>query len=202
MYIIKYLIPSALLLSTFILISTKLKGERGDYYQQSHKEMVGRFDLDGDGFLDREEREKMRATPKPAGKQFKRGREKKRVRRDMPGHWIEKYDKDGDGGLSDNEAGMGYRAELKRLFMVYDTNKNDRLDPEETARLAGNIEAGKYASWDHSVANETLKEATRDDSQEKRNLSRRQRAWLREDLDGDGRASEEEIATIRNKERK
>ena len=115
----------------------------------------------------------------------------------MPKHWIEKYDKDGDGGLSDKEADKGYWTERGILFKNYDQNKDEKLDKQEAEKLAVDIEDGKYESWDHFVATTTLKDATGKDGKRKSNLSARQREWLKYDTNGDGIASKEEIAAIR-----
>ena len=78
------------------VMASEIMGDPGEFYRQQHKNLVAQYDRDGDGFLDAGEREKMRNTPKTQGKGWGRGKknEKKRVRRDMPKHWIEKYDKE------------------------------------------------------------------------------------------------------------
>ena len=196
--IIKYL-----LIANLILLSHLATADPGDFYKQRHQEWVSQFDTDGDGFLNAVEREKMRSTPKPKGRGFRRGgerREKKEVRRDMPKHWIEKYDKDGDGGLSGRESEKGYWTERSLLFKRYDVNENEKLDPKETKLLAADIEAGKFESWDHFVATTSLKDAQGEERKSNYNLSSRQREWMKYDSDGDGIASEQEIAAIRNAE--
>jgi len=178
-------------------------GDPGEFYQQRRQELIAQFDLDGDGFLDAKEREQMRSTPKPEGKSFRRGGERrgqKRVRKDMPQHWLDKYDADGDGGLSDEEAGKGYWTERGLLFKAYDKNENKRLDEEETMRLEDDIAAGKFQSWDHFVANTTLNDERKKSGKRRPRLDARQRAWLKLDLNGDGRASKEEIAAIQKSE--
>ena len=170
----------------------------GDFYKQRQKELVAKFDSDGDGFLDANERAKMRATPKPKGKGFRRGGEKRGkngVRRDMPQHWLEKYDKDGDGGLSSKEADKGYWTERNHLFKRYDLNQNEKLDKSESYKLSNDIETGKFESWDHFVATTTLNDAKEKNGEP--NLTARQREWLKHDSNGDGIASAEEIASIR-----
>ena len=188
----------ALYLSSIILAS-EIMGDPGEFYRKQHKILVAQYDTDGDGFLDAGEREKMRNTPKAQGKGWGRGKknDKKRDRRDMPKHWIEKYDKDGDGGLSDKEADKGYWTERSILFKNYDQNKNEKLDKQEVEKLSVDIEDGKFESWDHFVATTTLKDATGKDGKRKSNLSARQREWLKYDTDGDGIESKEEIAAIR-----
>lgn len=188
------------LLMAFTTMASPAIADPGDFYRQRHKELVAQFDSDGDGFLDANEREKMRATPKPKGKGFRRGgegRDKNRVRRDMPQHWIDKYDKDGDGGLSDKEADKGYWTERGLLFKKYDQNKNEKLEKQEAEQLSMDIEDGKFESWDHFVATTTLKDAVGQDGKKRSNLSPQQREWLKHDLNGDGIASKEEIASIR-----
>ena len=181
------------------VMASEIIGDPGEFYRKQHKNLVAQYDRDGDGFLDAGEREKMRNTPKTQGKGWGRGKknEKKRVRRDMPKHWIEKYDKDGDGGLSDKEADKGYWTERGILFKNYDQNKDEKLDKQEAEKLSGDIEDGKFESWDHFVATTTLKDATGKDGKRKSNLSARQREWIKYDADGDGIASKEEIAAIR-----
>lgn len=189
-----------LLLATILLVISQAAADPGEFYHKQHQILVAEFDSDGDGFLDAQEREKMRATPKPQGKGFRRGGEKpkkKRVRRDMPQHWIDKYDKDGDGGLSDDEAGKGYWTERGILFKNYDQNKNKKLDNLEVAKLKKDIEKEKFTSWDLAVASDTLRDVTKKTEKKKLNLNPTQQAWLKFDLDGDGVASKEEIDAIR-----
>lgn len=181
----------------------------GEFYQSQHKKWVAQFDLNEDGWLNAEEREKMRASRKPGGKSFRRGGErggekegKKRVRFDMPQHWKDKYDKDGDGGLSDAEADKGYWTERGIMFKAYDANENEKLDPEETEKLADDIDNGKYESWDHFVATTTLGDAERKNGTSRPRLNPRQKRWLELDKDGDGRASASEIMAIRKAEKK
>ena len=182
------------------LILGQMNAEPDDFYKKRHKELLTKFDINSDGFLDAGEREKMRVTPKPQGNQFRRGGEKevkKRVRRDMPQHWIEKYDKDGDGGLSDKEADKGYWTERSHLFKAYDLNQNKKLEKNEITHLGKDIEDGKFESWDHFVATTTLKDSTKEDKSESFNLSDQQQQWIKHDRDKDGIASKEEIAAIR-----
>ena len=192
-------IPLYFFLTVFITSVSQAKADPGDFYKKQHQNLIAKYDTDSDGFLDAQELEKMRATPKARGKRFRRGERKgeKRVRRDMPQHWIEKYDKDGDGGLSDKEADKGYWTERGLLFKNYDQNKNEKLDKQETEKLSRDIENGNFESWDHFVATTTLKDATGKDAKRKSNLSGQQREWLKHDLNGDGIASKEEIAAIR-----
>ena len=112
-------------------------------YEVRRQQWVQRFDLDTNGFLNVSEREAMRKTPKPRGKSFRRGKGgknekegKEGVRFDAPDHWVEKYDKDGDGGLSGEESEKGYWIERKRLFDLYDLNGDETLAPSEIAKLA------------------------------------------------------------------
>ncbi|MDC0325325.1 hypothetical protein OAM01_01045 [bacterium] len=196
----KRTIPFYFFLVAFITIVSQAIGDPGDFYKQRYKELVAQFDTDGDGFLDAKERAKMRVTPKPKGKGFRRGGEKQdnnRVRRDMPQHWIEKYDKDGDGGLSDKEADKGFWTEKGLLFKKYDQNRNEKLEKQEAEKLAKDIKDGKFESWDYFVATTTLKDATPKDRKRRSNLSPQQQEWLKHDLDGDGIASEQEVAAIR-----
>ena len=176
----------------------------GEFYRSQHAKWVAEFDLNEDGWLNAQEREKMRATPKTEGNQFRRGKEKrgrKAVRFDMPQHWADKYDKDGDGGLSDEESRKGFFAERARLFKVYDVNENKNLDLDETEKLAEDIESGKYESWDRYVATTTLRDAEGETGPNRPRLNARQKRWLEWDEDGDGRASTSEIMAIRNAEK-
>ncbi len=174
-------------------------------YEVRRQQWVQQFDLDANGFLDVSEREAMRKTPKPRGKSFRRGKGgenekegKEGVRFDAPDHWVEKYDKDGDGGLSGEESEKGYWSERKRLFDLYDRNGDETLAPTEIAKLASDIDEGVYESWDHFVATTTLKDHAAKAGVSQPRLDARQREWLQSDLDGDGKASAEELKRIRS----
>jgi len=179
--------------------------EKASEYEVRRAQWVQKFDLDANGFLDASEREAMRKTPKPRGKSFRRGKGgenekegKEGVRFDAPDHWVEKYDKDGDGGLSGEESEKGYWSERKRLFDRYDRNGDETLAPTEIAKLASDIDDGVYESWDHFVATTTLKDHADKAGVSQPRLDARQREWLQSDLDGDGKASADELKRIRN----
>tara|TARA_Y100000589_G_scaffold330302_1_gene379529 strand:+ start:221 stop:955 length:735 start_codon:yes stop_codon:yes gene_type:complete len=184
---------------------TGSKDDQASEYEVRRQQWVQQFDLDTNGFLDVSEREAMRKTPKPRGKSFRRGKggenEKKGkegVRFDAPDHWVEKYDKDGDGGLSGEESEKGYWSERKRLFDLYDRNGDETLSPTEIAKLASDIDEGVYESWDHFVATTTLKDHAAKAGVSQPRLDARQREWLQSDLDGDGKASADELKRIRS----
>ena len=184
---------------------TESNEEKASEYEVRRQQWVQKFDLDTNSFLDVSEREAMRKTPKPRGKSFRRGKGgenekegKEGVRFDAPDHWVEKYDKDGDGGLSGEESEKGYWSERKRLFDLYDRNGDETLAPTEIAKLASDIDEGVYESWDHFVATTTLKEHAVKAGVSQPRLDARQREWLQSDLDGDGKASAEELKRIRS----
>ena len=183
---------------------TESNEEKASEYEVRRQQWVQKFDLDTNNFLDASEREAMRKTPKPRGKSFQRGKggenEKKgkeSVRFDAPDHWVEKYDKDGDGGLSGEESEKGYWSERKRLFDLYDRNGDETLALTEIAKLASDIDEGVYQSWDHFVATATLKDHAAKAGVSQPRLDARQREWLKSDLDRDGKASADELKRIR-----
>jgi|GEM_PF-1655608 len=183
---------------------TESDEEKASEYEVRRQQWVQKFDLDTNSFLDVSEREAMRKTPKPRGKSFRRekgGKNEKEgkegVRFDAPDHWVEKYDKDGDGGLSGEESEKGYWSERNRLFDLYDRNGDETLAPTEIAKLASDIDEGVYESWDHFVATATLKDHAAKAGVSQPRLDVRQREWLKSDLDGDGKASADELKRIR-----
>ena len=183
---------------------TESDEEKASEYEVRRQQWVQKFDLDTNSFLDVSEREAMRKTPKPRGKSFRRekgGKNEKEgkegVRFDAPDHWVEKYDKDGDGGLSGEESEKGYWSERNRLFDLYDRNGDETLVPTEIAKLASDIDEGVYESWDHFVATTTLKDHAAKAGVSQPRLDARQREWLKSDLDGDGKASADELKRIR-----
>ena len=183
---------------------TESNEEKASEYEVRRQQWVQKFDLDTNSFLDVSEREAMRKTPKPRGKSFRRGKGgenekegKEGVRFDAPDHWVDKYDEDGDGGLSGEESEKGYWSERKRLFDLYDRNGDETLAPTEIAKLASDIDEGVYESWDHFVATVTLKDHAAKAGVSQPRLDARQREWLKSDLDGDGKASADELKRIR-----
>ncbi|MEC9132178.1 MAG: hypothetical protein VYE02_12390, partial [Verrucomicrobiota bacterium] len=112
--------------------------------------------------------------------------------------WGYKYDKVGLGGLWGEASEKGYCSERTRLFDLYDRNGDETLSPTEIAKLASDIDEGVYESWDHFVATTTLKEHAAKAGVSQPRLDARQREWLQSDLDGDGKASAEELKRIRS----
>jgi len=64
----------------------------------------------------------------------------------MPPEVVKKYDKDGNGELSDaetQEAMQGIRAQMEQVNRDYDANKDGQLDEQEMAKVRADIDAGK-----------------------------------------------------------
>ncbi|BCX48468.1 hypothetical protein HAHE_23760 [Haloferula helveola] len=97
----------------------KPKGPRGD--RQLPPQILEKFDKDGDGKLNEEERK--------AAMEARKGQAEAR-RKEM----LEKYDKDGDGKLSEEEreaVKADMKAKHEALLAKYDADKDGKLSAEE-----------------------------------------------------------------------
>ena len=102
----------SLIFLTIGLVAKPEKKGKGDRPSRPSKEIIKKFDKDGDGKLSEEEKAEIR---------------KSMANRQPPAHIIEKFDKDGDGKLSDEE-----RAEIRKEMMAkFDKDGDGKLSPEE-----------------------------------------------------------------------
>ncbi len=92
----------AVIVVCFGIVSKNLFIEEDDGYRSSRERaLIKKFDKDGDGELDKAEKQAIRKA------EVERKKERER-------EWVAKYDKDGDGKLSREEAEAGKAAEKAR----------------------------------------------------------------------------------------
>lgn len=103
------------------------KGGKGDKSARpSREEMIKKFDKDGDGKLNDEEKAAIR--------------KEMMANRTPPPHILEKFDKDGDGKLCDEEKA----AIRKEMMAKFDKDGDGKLGPDE--RKAAMAARGKESS--------------------------------------------------------
>lgn len=107
--------------------------ERTAWRTEREKEMLAKYDADKDGKLNDEERKKMEAE---------------NPRR---GFWqpdaetIKKFDKDGDGKLNDEETKALREARQKEMLEKYDADKDGKLNDEERNKAFGEFRKQREA---------------------------------------------------------
>ncbi len=177
-------------------------GGRGGLTEEQRAEMLKNFDKDGDGQLNREEREAARsaqleewrkANPEAAARFDERRAEEEKRRADF----TKKYDKDGDGQLSEEERREAFRAEGQARLEAW-----KERDPEGYARFEKQQEEftkrfdkdgdGQLSNEERRAGFETLREEGRARFAE---LSKKY------DKDGDGQLSREEREEMFRNER-
>jgi EF hand len=115
-------------------------------WAERRKSLMEKFDADKDGALSAAEREAMRMARFQEGRGGEGGRGRGGFRMMMPPEVVKKYDKDGNGELSDAEtqaAMQGIRAQMEQVSRDYDANKNGQLDEPEMAKVRADIDSGK-----------------------------------------------------------
>ncbi len=165
------------------------------------KKMLTRFDKDKDGFLSKTERETMRLATKNEAQERSRHiaelreseRQKQGKEEAPPERWLELYDKNKNNRFDGNEWETARRAEIKRVINRYDANKNGTLDDAEKKRIVGNLKRNNYNPYDAYIRR-TIS------GLEDRKSEGQQSRWKRFDTDGDGKASRDELKSIREKE--
>lgn len=107
--------------------------------------VIARYDTNGDGRLDAEEREKLR---KSGGDRTRR--ESRRERQDVGPALTKQFDKDKDGKLSDAEyraAERGLRAKWDELVRKFGAYKNDRLVVENLNKMEAAARKGEIKDF-------------------------------------------------------
>ena len=181
------------------------------------REMLARYDTDGDGKINAAEQTAMRAARQEQrdlrrynadkdGKldqaetarrdQAQAEREKQRQER------LEKYDADGDGQLSRTERRASWRAEraqrLAQQLKTHDKDGDGKLDDaERTAMRAAQRRRWELRRYDADGDGKLSEaETAKRDDERKRWAARRQEFVERFDTDGDGELSQDERAEM------
>ena len=165
------------------------------------KKMLAHFDKDQDGFLNKNERDKMRLATKMEAQERSRRiaelrdseRRKEGEKEGPPKRWLDLYDKNKNNRFDGNEWETARSAETKRVSVRYDTNKNGTLDDAEKKRIIGNLSRNNYNPYDAYIRRSI---SGLEDGKPEEQQSR----WKRFDSDGDRKASRDERKAIREKE--
>ncbi len=165
----------------------RLRGEDGTNFQQRRTALVEKHDKNADGRLDAAERELMRLAMKEqrlekAGSSFK-----------IPPEFLAKYDANKDGEMQGDEWRVAWEAETKILREAYDADKDGSLNKEERQAMMADVGKGKITGIPAFFAGRMVNDPG---SAEPTYLAEQQEL-LRFDADGDGLASADELARIR-----
>ncbi|MDC0325619.1 hypothetical protein OAM01_02565 [bacterium] len=167
----------------------------GKLFAARKAELVSKYDANGDGRLDVQERGAMRQEVIKS-KQSKKG---EGFRRMMPPELLEAFDKDKDGEMNEAEQQV-MNVELGKRFgslvKTYDKNKDGELKGEELTALREASQSGTLKGLDTFLARMLMMQ-----SGQGRRGSEEEASWDRFDRDGDGLASAEELKAIRNQEK-
>ena len=178
-------------------IFSSLHADPGKLFQELKAELVSKFDANGDGRLDAQERLKMR-TETIKGKAKQKGG---RSRGMIPPELLEAFDKDKDGEIGDEERqtmdkDLGGR--FAKMMQTYDKNGDGNLKGEEVSRLKDAAQNGHLTGLDAFVSKWLLMQfrsmgnGSEEESGDK----------FKFDRDGDGLASADELEAIRNQKKK
>ncbi len=195
--IIRLYTPGLILL--FLFVGGVGTADPGKTFLEVRAALVAKHDRNGDGQLDEEEREAMRAQAKQSRPQNSR----RRGGWNPPTEWLERYDADGDGELSRMEQGAAFAGEQLRMTKKYDADKNGRLEASEKAAIKKDFESGAFDGFDRFIAMQ-LGDIARPERRGRRGqggFSQAQQRWLQFDADGDGKASAAELQAIRESTR-
>jgi Ca2+-binding EF-hand superfamily protein len=176
------------------------------------KQMLARFDVDQNGFLDKSEREAIRMdTQKQAVKRsdavLKRRREDKQKGEEKnrpPQRWLKLYDENKNGRFDDGEWDKARQAEVDRVASKYDKDKSGALDQGEKNIIIKNLKRNSYHGYDAYIRRIVSGLEGENRGERKRSESRKgQRPPGKAfDTDGDGKASRDELKAIRDYEAK
>ena len=118
-----------IVIAAAIGLSGAAHAEEGKKERPPHKlppEIIEKFDKDGDGKLNEEERETAKAA---------RGDMEASRRKEI----LEKFDADGDGKLSDEEKKAMREAMKKKMLEKFDKDGDGELNEEERAEMRKNM---------------------------------------------------------------
>lgn len=155
-------------------------------FAQRRTELLKEFDANRDGRLDDGEREKLRLTHQQA-------RLNKKPGYTLPADFLAKYDASKDGEMQPAEWKVAWDAETKILTDTYDADKSGELSKTEKAAMLADVGKGKITGVPAFFAGRLAE----DQSKSEPEYLESQRALLKFDADGDGRASAEELARLR-----
>ena len=169
------------------------------------KSMLEKFDADKDGFLNKTERNTMRLATKKFSDgrhdEIRRARESRGGRSSSspkpPERWLAAYDKNKNGRFDGSEWDTARGTEIKNVTARYDANKNGKIDDNEKQRLLDNLKKNNYNPYDNYIR--MIVAGIRGDRSGSSGDERRSR-WKQFDTNGDGKASREELAAIREHE--
>ena len=173
-------------------------------FATTRKAMLEKFDADKDGFLNKTERNAMRLATKKFSDdrhaEIRRARERRGGRENSspkpPERWLTLYDKNKNGRFDGDEWENARNSELKRVTARYDANKNGKIDDEEKQRVRDNLKKNNYSPYDNYIR--TIVAGLR--GERSSGEGERRSRWKQFDLNGDGKASREELAAIRENE--
>ena len=161
--------------------------------------MHRKYDQDRNGRLDAGERELMREAVKKARTSEKRGRGR---RFEPPKKWVDRYDADKSGELSDTEVRTAFESEMEIMKKAYDKDGNGELNEKEKLVIKTDLQKQKFEGIDGWMAarlSGAFDDRRRGGSGKKKS---REEKWLQFDKNRDGRASVEELHAIREYESK
>lgn len=168
----------------------------GKLFADRKAKLVGKYDANGDGRLDAQERAAMRLEVINAKQSQKGGG----FRRMIPPELIEAFDKDKDGEVGEAEQQV-MNVELGKRFgslmQQYDKDKDGELKGEELTALREASQSGTLKGLDAFLVRMMMMQSGR----ERGSSDEDETSLSRFDRGGDGLASAEELKAIRNQEK-
>jgi len=163
-----------------------LAAEDGALSQKRRAELVARYDRNADGRLDAAEREQMRLS-------LKEQRLRNASGFTVPPEFLAKHDTNRDGQMSGDEWRVAWEAETKILMETYDADKDGTLNKSEKQAMMADVRRGKITGIPAFFA----ERMAQDPVPAEPGYLEEQRRLLKFDANGDGLASEDELARIR-----